>query len=208
MLFVDLAARLPKHPLIGVFAYLYRRDREWLRSHCPARSRERKTHLRVDWCGRDVRLAGQVNQTKDALLRELGRPKRISPTALGRQLASLALIQKHLHKLPRTEALLNSAVETRRDFAIRRVSWAALQIRSEGREMKTSSLFRRAGLRPDLAGDPHVRASLQIQIRSEPSPHGLGSEELAAWPAGKHSLCVTIFKIMWQNYFDSQHKLR
>jgi hypothetical protein len=133
----------------------------------------------VDWCTRDLQLAQQVNHAKEELLREPGRPKLISRSALGRKLGSLALIQKHLSKLPRTEALLNSAVESRIDFALRRIAQAAREIRSEGCEMKKWRLVARAGLRKDLAGEPEVIESIEDQMRLEP-PRSVTREELAA----------------------------
>ena len=105
------------------YTFLYRHDRDWHRSHCPERFAPTNAKPRVNWHIRDLQLSEQVSQAKAALRCEPGRPKRISLSALGRQLEALAWMQKHRAKLPLTAARLAVAVESHADFAHRRLAW-------------------------------------------------------------------------------------
>jgi hypothetical protein len=102
---------------------------------------------------------------KASLLAEEGRPKRISLAALGRKLQASALIQHYLSQMPRTGALLPSAVESRLEFAKRRITWAARQLRVGGTKIVEWRLIRRAGLRPEVVADPEIRTAIQAELR-------------------------------------------
>jgi hypothetical protein len=147
------------------YTFLFRHDRDWLRLHSPPKSSSRAAISRVNWDERDSRIAEKLPCAKAALLAEKGRPKRISLAALGRKLQALALIQHHLSKLPRTSALLPSAIESRLDFAKRKIAWAASQIRVGGAKMLAWRLIQRAGLRPEVVEDPEIREAIQLELR-------------------------------------------
>jgi hypothetical protein len=53
------------------------------------------------------------------------RPVQMTRTALGRTLGALTLLRQKLHKMPLTAQVLAGAVETREQYAVRRVWWAA-----------------------------------------------------------------------------------
>jgi len=100
-----------RHRAPGCYAYLYRHDRDWLRSHCPARQIPTKPASRVDWHARDLRLAQKVGRTKELLLQESARPTRISWSALARQLG-VPWLRPGTTKLPLTITMLAAAAET------------------------------------------------------------------------------------------------
>jgi hypothetical protein len=66
------------------------------------------------------------------------------------ELGQLALIQKHLDKLPLTAKVLTDVVETRESFALRRIDWVASCYTEENVCPQRWQLIRRAGLRPEL----------------------------------------------------------
>lgn len=142
------------------YAFLYRHSRDWLNQNSPKRLASLNIHKRVNWNARDSELAEMVPKARDLLLLEPGRPKRISISALGRQLKALALIQKHQIKLPRAVSALESAEESRVAFACRRVCLACARLQREGRRLCLSAITREAGLRPDLATNPEVVAAI------------------------------------------------
>lgn len=132
-----------------------------------------KHDVRVVWNARDRNLCRTITQAKEILLREPGRPKRISLAAFGRQLGVLAWVQKHPTRLPLTMALLASAAESREEFAVRKIAWAASTLRSEGCALKEWRLIRRSGLRPELLQNPVIRDSIKTVLSPAhlPVPH-------------------------------------
>jgi hypothetical protein len=147
------------------YIFLFRHDRDWLRLHSPPTSNTPASPTPVNWENRDSQISRMLPDAKAALLAEGGRPKWISLAALGRKLEALAWIQHHLRKLPRTRTLLASTVESRFDFAKRRIAWATSQMRVGGSKMAEWRLIQRAGLRPEVVADPGIREAVLLELR-------------------------------------------
>lgn len=79
----------------------------------------------MDWGSRDAELAEAVRLSAIKLYKQEGRPNQVTIAAISRELGQLALIQKHLDKLPLTAKVLTDVVETRESFAMRRIDWVA-----------------------------------------------------------------------------------
>jgi hypothetical protein len=75
------------------------------------------------------------------------KPERISISRIGSKLGIRALLEKHLNKLPRTKAYLDSVKDSGRDFRIRRIKWAIQELEKEGQELKEWRILRKAGIR-------------------------------------------------------------
>lgn len=133
------------------YSYLHRYDRAWLQAMSPPRQARGPSRARIDWKVRDLKLAEEADRAADSLLDLPGRPVRLTRTAIARQLGHGALILEHGSRLPTTTARIEARVESRLDFARRRIRWAALNDLAAQRSRTT--LSRRAGLRPDLADD-------------------------------------------------------
>jgi hypothetical protein len=146
------------------YAYLYRHDARWLHEHSPIGPFPHQIKERVDWSLRDLNLSKSVAAAKFELLREAGRPKLISISALGRQIRALAWIQKHPSRLPLTRSALSSVAESRTEFACRRIAWAAEQLRGEQRRLRPWLLLQKAALRNDLCINPQVQAVIRRQM--------------------------------------------
>lgn len=69
------------------------------------------------------------------------KPVRITLVKSGADLGFKALLEKHLDKLPRTLAYLESVTETVKDFQIRIIEEAIALIRASGRGGKGMEIF-------------------------------------------------------------------
>lgn len=136
----------------GTYAWLYRHDRTWLTGHLPVATsratRNPRPSARVDWQHRDRTLAQHIERVVP-LLRHPdtdGHLRRLSSARVGRQTGHLAMIQQHLDKLPRTASALARHVETREQFAIRRIAWAVATLREAGQHPSRWEFIRLAGV--------------------------------------------------------------
>lgn len=134
-----------RHLLPGLYAWLYRHDRVWLQAHLPAQKRVRR-QPRINWARRDKQCAENVRNAADALKNTDLHPIRITVASIGRKIRQLAMIQQHLDKLPLTGAAIAEVIESREDFALRRVQWATMIYHREGYAPQRWKFIRRAGL--------------------------------------------------------------
>jgi hypothetical protein len=91
---------------------------------------------------------------------------QITETAIARDIGQLANIQKQLDKLPLTAQVLAEVVETREQFAVRRVEYAAECFRQENVYPKEWQLVRRAGLRLDMEAAQQVKKAIAAALAS------------------------------------------
>jgi len=74
-------------------------------------------------------------------------------------------LEKHLDKLPRTRAYLDSVKESDRDFRIRRIKWAIQELEKEGQELKEWRILRKAGIRKEY--EKYIEIELENLIVQE-----------------------------------------
>ncbi|MBD1825693.1 TniQ family protein [Cyanobacteria bacterium FACHB-DQ100] len=158
-----------------VYTWLQRNDSEWLEAHLPPRLQKTIPVIRVDWENRDAELAEAVEVAVRHLQEKLGKPKRITIAAIARELGQLAVIQKHLHKLPLTAQILNQKTETREAFALRRIEWVRECYEKEQICLQRWQVGRRAGLRPDVEALPAVQDALTAVVEN------LYQKQASAW---------------------------
>ena len=126
------------------YAWLARHDRTWLtetlrnRILPPAPAR-----ARVDWSNRDRRMLLALQLQLAILRSETAKPVRVTVSELGRRTGTTATLQKKLCNLPLTSDFLREAIETTRDFQIRRVDWA---IKCSAAGWTRSTIARIAGI--------------------------------------------------------------
>lgn len=132
------------------YFWLYRHDRKWLRSHSP-----HKPHSpikgRVNWDKRDAWLAAHVIVVAKEILESTGRPVRITAGTIGKRLGATAFIEKLMDHLPRTRAALATVVESKDEFASRRLRLAAERMKHRGEPVRAWRLMKAAGLRPEYS---------------------------------------------------------
>jgi hypothetical protein len=115
-----LRRKLPRE-----YAWLRQNDSEWLERHKPRRKRRYLPTASVDWKRRDAEYAAAVRAAASHLKEAPGRPVQVTRTAIGRALGAITLLRENLHKMPLTAQILAGVVETREQYAVRRVWWAA-----------------------------------------------------------------------------------
>jgi len=121
-----LRRKLPRE-----YAWLRRNDSEWLKVHKPHPRRRNQSTTGVDWKRRDAEYAAAVRAAASRLKEALGRPVQVTRTAIGRALGAITLLRQKLHKMPLTAQVLAGVVESREQYAVRRVWWAADLCRKE-----------------------------------------------------------------------------
>ena len=151
-----------------VYKWLYKNDNAWLKEHRPPRTSQIQPQLRrVDWEKRDLQLAAEVSSAALHIKNLPGRPVRLTISTLGREIGKLALIQQHLHKLPRTADTLRELVETREAFAVRRLWWATEDYQQRHIYPQKWQLVRRAGV-TRLADRPRVKEAIDAILLGLP----------------------------------------
>ena len=93
------------------------------------------------------------------LKEEHDRPIRISTSALIRESENSAVIRRHLEYLPLTAKTLDALAESRQDFAIRRIEWAAAYCHDNGIKPSRWRLIKLACV-PHLESEPSIRTAL------------------------------------------------
>lgn len=134
------------------YIWLYRHDKQWLTDNSPHIKRK-YVNKRVDWNQRDCELLFKVKEVVKEFKNEDIKPKRISIASIGSKLGVKALLEKHLDKLPKTKAFIESVIETDKDFRARRVKWAIRVMKDEGEEIKEWKILRKAGIRKEFVDE-------------------------------------------------------
>lgn len=132
----------------ATYAWLYRHDREWLNKNSPFRKLTGVQYSRINWVSRDRDVLAKVKQVVNEILNARSKPERITCRRLGKKIGLLALLEKHLDKMPKTKEYLEKVVESTEKYAIRRISWCANEMNKKGEELRGWKLARLAGLRP------------------------------------------------------------
>jgi hypothetical protein len=148
----------------ALYAWLYRRDRQWLAANQPPVKKASAAKDQVDWAARDEELVGRIATIAKRLQNWPDKPLRITITAIGRMLGKQSLFESALRKLPLTRSVIESVVESREAFAIRRVHMAAAALRSKG-EFPRWKLVRAAGLHRCLERNPDIEIALDYEMR-------------------------------------------
>jgi hypothetical protein len=161
----EAGGKLLRSLLPRVYMWLYRNDRDWLKAYMPPRQ-QTLSPSRVDWESRDTQWAIAAKLSAERLKNAPERPVQITVAAIARDISQLANIQKHLDKLPLTAQVLAEVVETREQFAVRRVEYAAECFRQENVYPKEWQLVRRAGLRPDMEAVQQVKEAIAAALES------------------------------------------
>lgn len=129
----------------ALYARLYRRDRDWLRTHMPQRSVPARCKRRVNWAQRDELLSREIRQAARHLLEKTPH-RRVTQTALLALLGKQSTIEKNLVQLPKTQQALREVCETVGQYRVRRLRAA---VESLGRNEPRWRIVRKSGLRPE-----------------------------------------------------------
>lgn len=153
-----------RHRLSREYKWLLQNDREWLKKHSPrSRSCIRSTSS-IDWRRRDAECVVAVKEAASSLKNVVGRPIQITKTAIGRAIGAVTLLQQKLHNMPLTAQVLDSLVETREQYALRRIHWATDCYRQEHILPQEWQLVQRASVY-SLRGVVEIRSAIKAAIR-------------------------------------------
>lgn len=140
----------------AAYTWLYRHDRVWLDENSPQRiNTSNADYRRIDWELRDLELSGEVTASAERIRSGVGPNRRVTKTALGKEMGRKSWIDKHLNEMPRTKAAIEQEVESHEEFQIRRVYRVAAVYKAKGYTIKKWQLVRKAGLRPDYTDRVH-----------------------------------------------------
>lgn len=157
----------------GDYAWLYRHDRNWLAAHTTPRKTRSTTGSRIDWTERDEALSSQVLDAAARIRKSIAPPMRVTARAIGRILSASAYLEKLQDNFPKTKAVLSTLLETREDFAFRRLYLAAEKLRRQSGSFREWELVRAAGLRPGYSAgiaDEIRRLSIECPISAKELP--------------------------------------
>ena len=172
-----------------------RNDRAWLLENRPPPLRRGRMlgdkYFLEDWKSRDRKFAAQVDIAGIKLRAQLGRPVRISASAICRAISvalteeatmqkffsndtlptrSPSLRPSHIHKkevlnqLPKTSEKLSQVVESAVEFARRRLLWAAEEYRKDAIIFTRHQLLEKAGVRTLVDKGRHRPESVTLNI--------------------------------------------
>ena len=145
----DLSKKEIRQMNQALYAWLYRHDREWLLNQTTTKPLAQSPKPRVDWDTRDQQMEVLVQKAVRELLGIPGKPVPINVSRIGKHISKLALLERHLDKMPRTKALLEQVLETDAEYQTRRIDWAVKELEAEGIELKWWRVVRKAGIRDD-----------------------------------------------------------
>ncbi|BBN97583.1 TnsD family Tn7-like transposition protein [Sporolactobacillus terrae] len=133
----------------ALYAWLYRHDRQWLQKNSLRMNKTAVKNQRVNWVERDQELVKEIKDAVNKLLK-FPKPVRINRSRIGKKIGKLALLERHLAKLPQTNVYLNQVTESVEQFQIRRVRWAAKTLYNQHQDVVAWRIQRLAGLYKDI----------------------------------------------------------
>jgi hypothetical protein len=159
----------PRTELRGKFQSVYRwletRDRKWLHKHLPPR----KDHS-FDWAGLDDSLAPGVAPSAERI-KCAEKPRRITIFAIGYDIDCYFYLKNYLARLPETAKAVERVLETRIEFAKRKLHLAALAISERGEILTRAKLLKKANVFREQMRDPGVQAALESAIHHMSEEH-------------------------------------
>lgn len=138
----------------GVYAWLYRHDKDWLmkvnqKYHKPMA----KPKARAEWPKRDSNTLRALVKLHDQLESQLVGPRRSKNWYL-KKIDYAASIEKHLELFPKCRAFLERYSESVSGYQIRRVRCSILRLKQEGAQVKRWKVLRAAGLSEERLTEP------------------------------------------------------
>lgn len=167
---IDVNPGAGRQQLLRLMPYTYwwlrRNDPEWLEAHMPPSRTPSPPPVHVDWEAEDSRLTLEVEKAGKDIQRIKGRPVRVSLAEIVRKVGHKFWLERCLDNLPLTSVMLDKYLESREDYYIRRVQWAAECFREEGIQPKPSELKRRSCRNYEKVKTPKIEKALEAALES------------------------------------------
>lgn len=135
----QLRNRIPR-----VYDWLYRYDRDWLKTQPPDATTKGANPSRMDWPSIDAETAETI-KLEAARLSAQDPPQRVTRPALERALGTRGRLSR-LHHLPLCAKALIEVLESVEQFQRRRIIWAAEKLRERGEPISMHRLRKLARL--------------------------------------------------------------
>jgi hypothetical protein len=145
------------------YRWLISNDSKWLKKYRPPLSKRRILSPSVDWNARDSFYAIAVSEAASRLKKASSRPAQVTKTAIGIELGASALLKQKLQRMPLTSQVLASVVETREEYAARRIWWITNLYCNECILPTECQLIRRASV-TRLKANPEIRAVIKAAM--------------------------------------------
>lgn len=129
------------------YMWLYRHDKKWLRSHISGNRKTPVVQDLIDWKKRDSELAENVTSAVSKIAVIPGPPVQISLASICRFLSLPNDTFRNRSKLPKSIYAIQASVESRHDYQIRKLAWAARSLDAENIKPTKSNLLRRSNIR-------------------------------------------------------------
>ncbi|HWT02868.1 MAG TPA: TnsD family Tn7-like transposition protein [Pyrinomonadaceae bacterium] len=111
------------------YSWLRRYDSEWLATHTPRSSKGFRPKSRVNWRVLDAELARAIRVAAKLLKEAHGKPVKVTTASIARNIDFGSKLLNQLHRLPRSRETLKKVVESRLEFAERRLRWVVERCR-------------------------------------------------------------------------------
>ena len=113
--------------------WLIKHDKNWFKMNQPPRTTVYTGgHKYIDWKERDVKLVAEIYSAADKIRSILGEPKQINIASISREIENYTWVKFKkilVEKLPLSNSALNKVIESQLDFELRRIKYAAEQIK-------------------------------------------------------------------------------
>lgn len=109
--------------------------------------RRQEPRCRVDWIERDEKLTQRIFEALIELRSSSGKPIRITISRIGREIRQLALVERHISKLPMSKLLLDINIESVEQHQKNKIEWAVDTLLLENQVVARWSVLRKAGIR-------------------------------------------------------------
>jgi Tn7-like transposition protein D/TniQ len=145
------------------YFWLNKHDNDWLQSRLPPPRQWIGGAKIVDWHSLDQKLVEEIQSAVLRLKDDALHLKRITKTLIVKSMNQFNSIIRHskLKRLPLTTKLLEQVVETRQDYALRRLGLAEQYYRQEGISPTKNTLLSQAGISSDLRRTPEIQMALE-----------------------------------------------
>jgi hypothetical protein len=161
--------------LPGAYAFIQKRDKDWLEKALPQsrrRGRIRNTNCSSEQREFDSTLAEKARVIIRELKSTSHRPVWITKHCVLKRAGYSPTYRKGA--LPRTEAVLREHVESRDDYAMRRIRWAVAEMAARGETISGKTLLRNAGVHyPRLREYKQLIAETVQQLGASVDPRSM-----------------------------------
>jgi hypothetical protein len=149
----------------GCYHYLWAHDHAWLKVHSPQSRRCSPTGRKSNLPELDTTISRKIAAARDELMGESnGSFKRISKYSILTKLGVFSNVTGRLDKMPLTLNALSIAVESKIEFAVRKIAQVAARLRAKNKPIRRSILIRQAFIGRNLADAPKIIEAIELEL--------------------------------------------